>query len=404
MTKNIRVAVAAALVAGVLALTGVRPATKDGAEHRRRWSASPSSRAPTRTCSRPSRRPTTARESTFKTSYGASGDQSRAVAGGQSADFVHFSLETDVTRLVDEGMVADDWNHDDTKGMLTSSVVVFVVRPGNPETSRRGRTSSSPASRSSPRTPPRPVPPAGTSSPAGATRSPTVAPRPRPRRTPPSLSRTPSSCPGPAATPPRRSSTAAGDVLLSYENEAILARQHGQDVDYVIPPETLLIENTGAVTEDADDAAQNFFDFLHSEEARPSTPRPASARSFDVDTEVEGANDPADPFPAPEKLLTIDRRLRWLVRGGDEVLRDGGEPLGSRSSSGRRQGRRVTSALAPPVGRPTRTRRPVGGNTLTPSSALALGIAVHLVQPAGPAPPPAIVAVAAAGGWEQFWR
>ena len=70
---------------------------------------------------------------TFKTSYGASGDQSRAVEGGLSADAVHFSLEGDVTRLVDAGLVADDWNTGPTKGILTQSVVSIVVRKGNPK-------------------------------------------------------------------------------------------------------------------------------------------------------------------------------------------------------------------------------------------------------------------------------
>src|SRR6476646_6687677 len=68
---------------------------------------------------------------TFKESYGASGDQSRAVVAGAKADEVHFSLEPDVTRLVDEGLVADDWKDNDTKGICTSSVVVFVVAKGN---------------------------------------------------------------------------------------------------------------------------------------------------------------------------------------------------------------------------------------------------------------------------------
>ncbi len=70
---------------------------------------------------------------TFETSYGASGDQSRAVVAGADADVVHYSLETDVTRLVDEGLVAEDWKDNATNGIATSSVVVFVVRPGNPE-------------------------------------------------------------------------------------------------------------------------------------------------------------------------------------------------------------------------------------------------------------------------------
>ena len=70
---------------------------------------------------------------TFETSYGASGDQSRAVVAGADADVVHYSLESDVTRLVDEGLVAEDWKDNETKGIATSSVVVFVVREGNPE-------------------------------------------------------------------------------------------------------------------------------------------------------------------------------------------------------------------------------------------------------------------------------
>ena len=70
---------------------------------------------------------------TFKTSYGASGDQSRAVEAGQDADEVHFSLEPDITRLVDAGLVAEDWKDNETKGICTQSVVVLVVRSGNPK-------------------------------------------------------------------------------------------------------------------------------------------------------------------------------------------------------------------------------------------------------------------------------
>src|SRR6266508_4910487 len=47
---------------------------------------------------------------TFTTSFAGSGDQSRAVEAGQPADVVHFALEPDMTRLVDDGMVADDWD------------------------------------------------------------------------------------------------------------------------------------------------------------------------------------------------------------------------------------------------------------------------------------------------------
>ncbi len=69
----------------------------------------------------------------FETSYGPSGDQSRAVAAGLEADYVHFSVPTDVTRLVDEGLVADDWDSGENKGVVSTSVVVFGVRDGNPK-------------------------------------------------------------------------------------------------------------------------------------------------------------------------------------------------------------------------------------------------------------------------------
>src|SRR3954469_5316839 len=69
----------------------------------------------------------------FKQSYGASGDQARGVIGGQQADLVHLSLEPDVQKLVDAKLVADDWKSTPTKGILTQSVVVMVVRKGNPK-------------------------------------------------------------------------------------------------------------------------------------------------------------------------------------------------------------------------------------------------------------------------------
>src|SRR6476620_5914145 len=69
----------------------------------------------------------------FTQSYGGSGEQSRAVANGQHADVVNFSLEPDVERLVKAGMVSASWNQNATHGFVTNSVVVFIVRKGNPK-------------------------------------------------------------------------------------------------------------------------------------------------------------------------------------------------------------------------------------------------------------------------------
>ena len=46
-------------------------------------------------------------------------------------------------------------------------------------------------------------------------------------------------------------SSGKGDVLLGYENEAILAQQKGEDIDYVVPDQTILIENPVAATSTA---------------------------------------------------------------------------------------------------------------------------------------------------------
>src|ERR687895_2929879 len=72
----------------------------------------------------------------FDQSYASSGEQSRAVEGGLPADVVEFSLEPDITRLVEAGLVDADWNQNEYDGMVTDSVVVFMVRKGNPENIR----------------------------------------------------------------------------------------------------------------------------------------------------------------------------------------------------------------------------------------------------------------------------
>ena len=67
-------------------------------------------------------------------SFGSSGDQSRAVEGGQPADLVHLPIEPDITRLVDAGLVASDYKEtEENGGVVQESVVTFITRPGNPK-------------------------------------------------------------------------------------------------------------------------------------------------------------------------------------------------------------------------------------------------------------------------------
>ena len=69
----------------------------------------------------------------FSQSYGASGDQARAVAAGLKADVVALSLDPDINLLVGKGLVPKSWSASSHKGIVSDSVVVFVVRDGNPK-------------------------------------------------------------------------------------------------------------------------------------------------------------------------------------------------------------------------------------------------------------------------------
>ena len=74
-------------------------------------------------------------DANFTTSFGPSGDQSRAVESGQPASVVHFSIQPDMQRLVDAGKVDSNWDQNSYDGFVQDSVVVFVVRKGNPDLS-----------------------------------------------------------------------------------------------------------------------------------------------------------------------------------------------------------------------------------------------------------------------------
>jgi len=244
----------------------------------------------------------------FQTSYGASGDQSRAVEAGLEADYVHFSVPTDVTRLVDAGLVADTWDDGENKGVVSSSVVVFGVRDGNPKDIQTWDdlikpgveiVTPNPASSGAARW--NALAAYGQVIEAGGTEEEALAYTKKFFANVVSL---PSS--GRDATTGFLGGT--GDVLMAYENEAILAAQNGEGFEYIIPETTLLIENAGAILEDADPAAQDWLDFVLSDEGQ----RQFALTGFrpirdDVDYggTVEGAKDPSDPFPAVTNLLTV---------------------------------------------------------------------------------------------------
>ena len=104
-------------------------------------------------------------------------------------------------------------------------------------------------------------------------------------------------------------------MLLSYENEAIEARQAGADFDYLVPPQTLLIQNPAVLTKKASSAAKDFLAFQLSKKGQTDYAE-QGFRPLDpsIKVDVKGANDPSDPFPTPATLLTIDKDFGgWAV-------------------------------------------------------------------------------------------
>jgi sulfate/thiosulfate-binding protein len=248
---------------------------------------------------------------TFKESYGPSGDQSRAVVGGLTADVTHFSLSPDTTRLVDEGLVDASWNQNDRKGILSTSVVSIVVRKGNPKNITSfadlaklgiGIVTPNPGSSGSARWNILAAYQEQIANGASEAEGEAYLEK---------VFANVEALPGSGRDATTAFQGGTGDVLLSYENEAIFARQSGEDVDYVIPEKNLLIENPGAVTKNASPVAKKFLDFASSAKGQAVYAqygfRPvASVPGVEVG-EVKGANDPANPFPKIKDLFTIDK-------------------------------------------------------------------------------------------------
>ena len=70
---------------------------------------------------------------TFQTSYGLRVTRAVRSPPASRPTTSTSRVPTDVTRLVDEGLVADDWDAGENKGVVSRSVVVFGVRDGNPK-------------------------------------------------------------------------------------------------------------------------------------------------------------------------------------------------------------------------------------------------------------------------------
>jgi sulfate/thiosulfate transport system substrate-binding protein len=242
---------------------------------------------------------------TFKQSYGASGDQSRAVAAGLDADVVAFSLETDITRLVKAGLVDASWSTGPTKGIVTDSVVVIGTRKGNPKNLRTWDDLVKPGVQV---LTPNPFTSGGARWNVLAAYGAQSARGKDDAKGLAYLNKLFHNVPVQDDSGRKSLQTftqGKGDAFLSYENEAIFAQKNGQPVDYTIPDSTLLIENPVAVTKDSKHPkeAKAFLDFLLTQPAQKIF---ADNGYRPVVSGVPGAS-----FPKPAGLFTIKDLGGW---------------------------------------------------------------------------------------------
>lgn len=250
-------------------------------------------------------------------SYGASADQSRAVESGKPADVVSFSIEPDITRLVEAGDVNDGWNAGATRGIPFGSVVTFAVRPGNPKNIRDWDDLLAPGVEV--------ITPSPLSS--GSAKWNLLAPyawASRGGQDPDAgiefvkelVSEHVRLRPASGREATDVFEQGSGDVLLAYENEAM-----NFDLEHVNPPQTFKIENPVAVvaTSRHPDTATDFVNFQYTPEAQRVW---AQANFRPVDPAVLAEF--ADKFTAPEKLWTIDDLGGWEKVDAELFNKDNG--------------------------------------------------------------------------------
>jgi sulfate transport system substrate-binding protein len=245
----------------------------------------------------------------FGQSFGASGSQSRAVDSGQPADVVAFSTTPDMTRLVKDKLVSSTWNANPEKGFSSDSVVVFVVRKGNPKHITGWNDLIKPGVDVI-------TPNPSTSGSArwnilagyGAQLKAGKSPAAALAYVRTLLTKRVSVQDSSASSALQTFTSGKGDVLLDYESDAIAAQKAGDAVSYVIPKQTLLIQTPIAVTAKSSHPAQAkaFVAYQWSPAGQAIW---AQQGYRPVDPTV--AKQFASKFPTPPQLFTIGFLGGW---------------------------------------------------------------------------------------------
>lgn len=215
----------------------------------------------------------------FQESYQGSGAQSRAIIGGFEADIAALSLEGDIDKIADAGLITHNWKSHPNGGMVSTSVVVIAVRQGNPkgikdwaDLARPGLNILTPDPKTSggAQWNINAIYGAALRGFAGVARDDKAAAQEFLKNVFHNVSILDKGA--------RESITnyekGVGDAAITYENEVLVGRQAGQTYEYVMPHSTILIENPVAIVDKNVDkhgvreAAEAFLAFLWSEDAQ----------------------------------------------------------------------------------------------------------------------------------------
>jgi len=245
----------------------------------------------------------------FGESFGASGSQSRAVDTGQPADVVAFSTTPDMTRLVKDGIVAATWDAGPEKGFSSNSVVVFVVRKGNPKHITGWDDLIKPGVDVI-------TPNPSTSGSArwnilagyGAELKEGKSPAQALAYVKTLLTKNVSVQDESASAALQTFTGGKGDVLLDYESDAIAAQKAGDSLQYIVPKQTILIQTPIAVTSKSSHAtqAQAFVNWQWTEAGQKIWARQGYRPVL-----ASVAKQFASTFPTPPQLFTIDFLGGW---------------------------------------------------------------------------------------------
>lgn len=268
----------------------------------------------------------------FNESYAGSTTQVQNVLNGYQADIVALSLAPDVDQLKDAGFITHDWTQAPDGGMVSSSVVVFDVRPGNPLGLKDYNDLAKPGVEV---LTPDPAQSGGARwnlvSAWGAALRGYAGVAKEDETGATSLLEgilgNTIAFDKSARDSIQNFEGGNGDVAITYENEVLTAREAGLDDEAVYPPSTVMIQNPVAVVDKwvdqhcVRDVAEAFVDFLHTQEAKDLYTSTGFLRSTDQKLAQKG--DPSNGFPAIEDLFTVDELGGWSALN-DTLFSDSG--------------------------------------------------------------------------------